>query len=175
MNESAKKYCENCLSKQIIIHAETINKIIEQCLIEFPSTNTQQLKEYLYQYCQEKAFKNSRANIGEKSSATDEEINIAIERSAMCYPTIDKKQLHIELLKLYNVRQEEYKMLFDNERNTPWLLDFKANQLYLSDYKSFFVYTFYIMNRWIVKLVQNVIGKTIYFINNFRSKIFTIL
>lgn len=45
MNESAKKYCENCLSKQIIIHAETINKIIEQCLIEFPSTNTQQLKE----------------------------------------------------------------------------------------------------------------------------------
>ena len=49
MNESAKKYCENCLSKQIIIHAETINKIIEQCLIEFPSTNTQQLKEYLYQ------------------------------------------------------------------------------------------------------------------------------
>ena len=57
MNESAKKYCENCLSKQIIIHAETINKIIEQCLIEFPSTNTQQLKEYLYQYCQEKAFK----------------------------------------------------------------------------------------------------------------------
>ena len=78
MNESAKKYCENCLSKQIIIHAETINKIIEQCLIEFPSTNTQQLKEYLYQYCQEKAFKNSRANIGEKSSATDEEINIAL-------------------------------------------------------------------------------------------------
>lgn len=57
MNESAKKYCENCLSKQIIIHAETINKIIEQCLIEFPSTNTQQLKEYLYQYCQEKALK----------------------------------------------------------------------------------------------------------------------
>ena len=56
MNESAKKYCENCLSKQIIIHAETINKIIEQCLIEFPSTNTQQLKEYLHQYCQEKAF-----------------------------------------------------------------------------------------------------------------------
>lgn len=110
MNESAKKYCENCLSKQIIIHAETINKIIEQCLIEFPSTNTQQLKEYLHQYCQEKAFRNSRANIGEKSSATDEEINIAIERSAMCYPTIDKKQLHIELLKLYNVRQEEYKM-----------------------------------------------------------------
>jgi hypothetical protein len=54
MNESAKKYCENCLSKQIIIHAETINKIIEQCLIEFPSTNTQQLKEYLHQYCQEK-------------------------------------------------------------------------------------------------------------------------
>lgn len=51
MNESAKKYCENCLSKQIIIHAETINKIIEQCLIEFPSTNTQQLKEYLHQYC----------------------------------------------------------------------------------------------------------------------------
>ena len=26
MNESAKKYCENCLSKQIIIHAETINQ-----------------------------------------------------------------------------------------------------------------------------------------------------
>ena len=78
MNESAKKYCENCLSKQIIIHAETINKIIEQCLIEFPSTNTQQLKEYLHQYCQEKAFRNSRANIGEKSSATDEEINIAL-------------------------------------------------------------------------------------------------
>lgn len=145
MNESAKKYCENCLSKQIIIHAETINKIIEQCLIEFPSTNTQQLKEYLYQYCQEKAFKNSRANIGEKSSATDEEINIAIERSAMCYPTIDKKQLHIELLKLYNVRQEEYKMLFDNERNTPWLLDFKANHQN-SDWKFWNRYITYLQN-----------------------------
>lgn len=61
MNESAKKYCENCLSKQIIIHAETINKIIEQCLIEFPSTNTQQLKEYLYQYFQYTGFMFVRA------------------------------------------------------------------------------------------------------------------
>ena len=57
MNESAKKYCENCLSKQIIIHAETINKIIEQCLIEFPSTNTQQLKEYLYHIAKKKHLK----------------------------------------------------------------------------------------------------------------------
>ena len=63
----------------------------------------------------------------------------------MCYPTIDKKQLHIELLKLYNVRQEEYKMLFDNERNTPWLLDFKANHQN-SDWKLWNRYITYLQN-----------------------------
>jgi hypothetical protein len=72
-----------------------------------------------------KALKVCRAIIGEKLSVTDNEINDAIEKCARIY-SIDKEQLHIELLRLYNVKQEEYKILFDSERNTPWLMDFKA-------------------------------------------------
>lgn len=73
----------------------------------------------------DKAINICRVIIGEKLSVTDSEINNAIEECAKIY-SFDKKQLHIELLRLYNVRQEEYKMLFDSERNTPWLMDFKA-------------------------------------------------
>ena len=62
-----------------------------------------------------KALNICRAIIGEKLSVTDSEINNAIEQCLLIplFSSIDKKQLHIELLRLYNVRQEEYKILFD--------------------------------------------------------------
>lgn len=95
----------------------------------------------------DKAINICRAIIGEKSSVTDTEINKAIEQclSMSLFSSIDKKQLHIELLRLYNVRQEEYKMLFDNERNSPWLLDFKANHQ-KEDWKFWNRYTTYLQN-----------------------------
>ncbi len=95
----------------------------------------------------DKALNICRAIIGEKASVTDFEINSAIEQclSMPLFSSIDKDQLHIELLRLYNVRQEEYKMLFDSERNTPWLLDFKANHQ-KSDWKFWNRYTTYLQN-----------------------------
>lgn len=95
----------------------------------------------------DKALNICRAIIGEKASVTDFEINNAIEQclSMPLFSPIDKDQLHIELLRLYNVRQEEYKMLFDSERNTPWLLDFKANHQ-KSDWKFWNRYTTYLQN-----------------------------
>ncbi|MCL1969704.1 MAG: Z1 domain-containing protein [Bacteroidetes bacterium] len=95
----------------------------------------------------EKAINICRAIIGEKSSVTDNEINNAIEQclSMPLFSSTDKNQLHIELLRLYNVRQEEYKMLFDSERNTPWLLDFKANHQ-KGDWKFWNRYTTYLQN-----------------------------
>ena len=58
----------------------------------------------------DKALNICRAIIGEKASVTDFEINSAIEQclSMPLFSSIDKDQLHIELLRLYNVRQEEY-------------------------------------------------------------------
>ena len=88
-----------------------------------------------------------RAIIGEKASVTDNEINSTIEQ-CLAMPlcsTIDRGQLHIELMRLYNVRQEAYKMLYDNERNTPWLLDFKANHQ-KNDWKFWNRYTTYLQN-----------------------------
>lgn len=95
----------------------------------------------------DKALNICRAIIGEKASVTDFEINSAIEQclSMSLFSSIDKDQLHIELLRLYNVRQEEYKMLFDSERNTPWLLNFKANHQ-KSDWKFWNRYTTYLQN-----------------------------
>ncbi|MDR1974280.1 MAG: Z1 domain-containing protein [Bacteroidales bacterium] len=95
----------------------------------------------------DKALNICRAIIGEKASVTDDEINSAIEQclSMPLFSTIDKEQLHIELMRLYNVRQEAYKMLFDSERNTPWLLDFKANHQ-KSDWKFWNRYTTYLQN-----------------------------
>ena len=94
-----------------------------------------------------KALNICRAIIGEKLSVTDSEINNAIEQCLLIplFSSIDKKQLHIELLRLYNVRQEEYKILFDNERNTPWLMEFKANHQ-KSDWKFWNRYTTYLQN-----------------------------
>jgi len=85
--------------------------------------------------------------IGEKPSVTDSEINNAIEQclSMPLFSSIDREQLHIELMRLYNVRQEEYKMLFDSERNNPWLKDFKANHK-KSDWKFWNRYTTYLQN-----------------------------
>ena len=95
----------------------------------------------------DKALNICRAIIGEKASVTDIEINNAIEQCLLMplFSSVDKNQLHIELLRLYNVRQEEYKMLFDSERNTPWLLDFKANHQ-KSDWKFWNRYTTYLQN-----------------------------
>lgn len=78
----------------------------------------------------DKALNICRAIIGEKSSVTDEEIDNAIEQclTMPLFASFNREQLHIELMKLYNVRQEEYKMLFDNERNIPWLINFKATR-----------------------------------------------
>lgn len=91
----------------------------------------------------DRALNVCRVIIGEKSSVTDHEINDAIEKCLKIYSSIDKTQLHIELLRLYNVRQEEYKMLFDSERNTPWLMDFKANHQ-KNDWKFWNRYTTYL-------------------------------
>ena len=95
----------------------------------------------------DKALNICRAIIGEKASVTDIEIKNAIEQCLLMplFSSVDKNQLHIELLRLYNVRQEEYKMLFDSERNTPWLLDFKANHQ-KSDWKFWNRYTTYLQN-----------------------------
>lgn len=95
----------------------------------------------------EKAINICRAIIGEKPSVTDLEINSAIEQCLLMplFSALDKKQLHIELLRLYNVRQEKYKILFDSERNTPWLLDFKANHQ-KDDWKFWNRYTTYLQN-----------------------------
>jgi hypothetical protein len=95
----------------------------------------------------DKALNICRAIIGEKPSVTDSEINNAIEQcvSMPFLSSIDKKQLHVELLRLYNVKQEEYKMLFDNERNTPWLMDFKAKHKQ-GDWKFWNRYITYLQN-----------------------------
>lgn len=95
----------------------------------------------------DKALNICRAIIGEKTSVTDEEINSAVEQclSMPLFSAIDRNQLHIELMRLYNVRQETYKMLLDNERNTPWLRDFKASRKN-SDWKFWNRYTTYLQN-----------------------------
>lgn len=78
----------------------------------------------------DKALNICRAMIGEQTSVTDEEIDGAVEQclSMPLYSTVDSGQLKKELMRLYNVRQEAYKILVDNERNTPWLRNFKANR-----------------------------------------------
>jgi hypothetical protein len=95
----------------------------------------------------DKALNICRAIIGEKSSVTPEEINAAIEQclSMSMFSAVDRAQLYVELHKLYNVKQEAYKMLFDSERNTPWLLDFKANHQ-KNDWKFWNRYTTYLQN-----------------------------
>lgn len=95
----------------------------------------------------DKAIQICRSLIGEKSSVTDSEINNAIEQclSMPIFSSVDKEELHRGLLKLYNVSLEEYKMLVDNERNTPWLRDFKANHKQ-DDWKFWNRYTTYLQN-----------------------------
>lgn len=95
----------------------------------------------------DKALNICRAIIGEKTSVTDSEISSAIEQclSMPLFSSIDENQLRIELLRLYNVRQEEYKILFDTERNTPWLSAFKANHR-KGDWKFWNRYTTYLQN-----------------------------
>lgn len=95
----------------------------------------------------DKALNICRAIIGEKASVIDSEINAAIEQclSMSLFSTVDSGQLKIELMRLYNVRQEAYKMLFDNERNTPWLLNFKANRQ-KNDWKFWNRYITYLQN-----------------------------
>lgn len=95
----------------------------------------------------EKALNICRAIIGEKTSIADDEISNAIDQcmSMPLFSTVDKEQLKIELMRLYNVRQESYKMLFDNERNTPWLKSFKANHQ-SSDWKFWNRYATYLQN-----------------------------
>ena len=95
----------------------------------------------------DKALNICRAIIGEKMSIADDEINNAIEQclSMPLFSTVDKEQLKIELMRLYNVRQEEYKMLFDNERNTPWLKNFKSNHQ-SEDWKFWNRYATYLQN-----------------------------
>ncbi len=95
----------------------------------------------------DKAIQICRLIIGEKLSVTDSEINNALEQclSMPMYSSVDKNQLHKGLLKLYNVSLEEYKMLFDSERNTPWLMDFKANHK-KDDWKFWNRYTTYLQN-----------------------------
>ena len=95
----------------------------------------------------DKAFNICRAIIGEKTSVTDDEINNAIEQ-CLCIPlysAVDREQLKIELMRLYNVRQEAYKMLFDSERNMPWLRNFKANRKE-NDWKFWNRYITYLQN-----------------------------
>lgn len=95
----------------------------------------------------DKALNICRAIIGEKASVIDDEINSAIEQclSMPLFAAINREQLHIELMRLYNVRQEAYKMLFDNERNTPWLLDFKSKRQ-KNDWKFWNRYITYLQN-----------------------------
>jgi Z1 domain. len=95
----------------------------------------------------DKALNICRAIIGEKTSIADDEISNAIDQcmSMPLFSTVDKEQLKIELMRLYNVRQESYKMLFDNERNTPWLKNFKANHQ-SSDWKFWNRYATYLQN-----------------------------
>jgi hypothetical protein len=95
----------------------------------------------------DKALNICRAIIGERSSVTPAEINAAIEQclSMSMFSAVDRAQLYVELHKLYNVKQEAYKMLFDSERNTPWLLDFKANHQ-KGDWKFWNRYTTYLQN-----------------------------
>jgi hypothetical protein len=96
----------------------------------------------------DKAITICRAIIGEKSSVIDSEINSAIEQclSMPLFSTVDSIQLKMELMRLYNVRQEAYKMLFDNERNAPWLLSFKANSQ-KGDWKFWNRYTTYLQEK----------------------------
>ncbi len=88
-----------------------------------------------------------RLILGEKTSVIDKEIEDAIEQCILMplCSTVDKELLKIELMRLYNVRQEAYKMLFDNERNTPWLLNFKANRQ-KDDWKFWNRYVTYLQN-----------------------------
>ncbi|MDR1007325.1 MAG: Z1 domain-containing protein [Campylobacteraceae bacterium] len=75
------------------------------------------------------AIKICRAMLGEKMSITDSEIDNTISQVLYMpmFSRLDKIQLKLEVMKLYNVRQDSYKMLVDTARNTPWLIGFKAN------------------------------------------------
>lgn len=69
----------------------------------------------------DKALKICRAMIGEKASVIDQEIFDAIEQCMMMsqFSSINREELKDELMRLYNVRQEAYKILVDSERNIP--------------------------------------------------------
>ncbi len=78
----------------------------------------------------ENALNVCRALIGEKASVMDSEIHDAIEQCMVMpkFSTVNRIELKDELMRLYNVRQEAYKILVDSQRNTPWLMNFKANR-----------------------------------------------
>ena len=66
--------------------------------------------------------------IGRKASVSDNEINDAIIKVKMLYPTTDVVRLKNDLLSMYSVKIDAFQILEGRERREPWLKDFRANQ-----------------------------------------------
>lgn len=66
--------------------------------------------------------------IGRKPSVSDLEIDDAIDKAQMLYPSLDVKKLKLDLLSLYSVKIETFQILEGKDRRDPWLKDFKANK-----------------------------------------------
>lgn len=76
----------------------------------------------------EKALEVCRTLIGIKISVSDEDINDAVSKTIMLFPSLSRDVLKTKLMTTYNVRVEPMQILEGRGRRKPWLMDFKASQ-----------------------------------------------
>lgn len=76
----------------------------------------------------QKAIEVCRTLIGSKVAVTDNDIDTAVNRVLLMFPTLSKEVLKTKLMSIYSVRVEPMQILEGRERRTPWLKAFKAAQ-----------------------------------------------
>lgn len=74
------------------------------------------------------AYKLAVDIIGHKDVVQDSEINDAIAKVSLIYPTIDKEALKNELLTNYTTTVEAHQILDGKDRRKPWLKQFRADK-----------------------------------------------
>jgi hypothetical protein len=77
----------------------------------------------------QQVIKTIRTLIPTTSSVTRQEIEQAVDYALMMpiYKGIDRNQLIREVESLYNIRMDEFRIIEDEERRTPWIGNVKAN------------------------------------------------
>lgn len=97
-----------------------------------------------------------RIRIGEKNTATDEEIDCAINdvKSLFGSDNIDAIRLKQELQTIYSTQVDTFRILVGRDRRQPWLNDFKANGQ--SEWKFWKRYKEYLENKGFApRIIEN--------------------